>query len=86
LKGENNEIRNHKSVFLFPGFSINHNTMDTSESYQTQIIIKSSQERIFQALTKDIGQWWGETDGKVSAVEDTFTVSWGEPWYMFKIV
>lgn len=60
--------------------------MEISESYQTQIIIKSSQKRIFRAITKEIDQWWGKTDSKIGDLGDSFIVSWGAPWYMFKIV
>lgn len=56
------------------------------KSYQTAVIIKSDSELIFKALTKDLSAWWGNMDKKVKKEGDIFTISWGEPWYKFKVI
>ncbi|WP_152538628.1 hypothetical protein [Aquimarina macrocephali] len=38
------------------------------------------------ALTKGISKWWGNTSNPVQSKGDIFTVSWGEPWYQFKVI
>ena len=41
---------------------------------------------VFNALTTQIGDWWGDQDKPAYKEGDSFTMSWGEPWYQFKIV
>lgn len=59
---------------------------EVSKDYRQLISIKTSKKLAFTALTKGIDHWWGEVDHPAGAVGDVFTVSWGEPWYKFKIV
>ncbi|MGH1366346.1 MAG: hypothetical protein ACRBF0_22490 [Calditrichia bacterium] len=54
--------------------------------YKTSVIIKANQRSVFEGLTKHIDSWWGKTDRPVSGLSDEFTVSWGEPWYRFKVI
>jgi len=55
-------------------------------SYSRSVEIAKSAGVIFLALTNDLQAWWGKMDHPVDAVGDVFKVSWGEPWYQFKVV
>ncbi len=57
-----------------------------NKSYSTKLIIKSSEENVFDALSIKIGDWWGDQDKPAQQLGDEFTISWGEPWYQFKVV
>lgn len=43
-------------------------------SYSRDIVVKVNPEIAFQALTQDIGKWWGEVDRGVSQKHDEFSV------------
>ncbi len=61
--------------------------MDSRDSsYSTKITVRSSEERAFEALSTHIGEWWGDQDKPAKHLGDVFTMSWGEPWYKFKVV
>jgi len=61
--------------------------MDLKEkSYSTELRVKTSEEDAFEALSTKIGDWWGDQDKTAQQLGDVFTMSWGEPWYKFKIV
>lgn len=57
----------------------------SESSYKRSLMIDASAEAIFQALTVDLKGWWGRMDKPVSGMGDVFKVSWGEPWYQFKV-
>jgi len=54
--------------------------------YKTSVVIKAEKRSVFDALTKNIDAWWGKTDNPLSRLNDEFTVSWGEPWYRFRVI
>jgi len=54
--------------------------------YKQSVVIKTSKELAFEALMTGVDQWWGEVDHPAQGEGDVFTVSWGEPWYQFKII
>lgn len=56
------------------------------KSYEKSIEVRSEAKTIFRALTKELSQWWGQMDKNVEREGDIFTVSWGEPWYQFKVL
>ena len=55
-------------------------------NYQKSITIKTSQSLIYNALCNELSQWWGDMDKPANKIGDVFTVSWGEPWYKFKVI
>jgi len=57
----------------------------SKKNYTEKVRIKASAEKIFLALTQQIDEWWGQVEGDSSKLNETFVVSWGEPWYQFKI-
>ncbi|MEE9362346.1 MAG: hypothetical protein V3U92_07095 [Cellulophaga sp.] len=61
-----------------------HNEHNTD--YRKTVLISSNKEDVFKALTEELSNWWGTMDNIVQKKEDIFTVSWGEPWYKFKVV
>ncbi len=56
------------------------------KGYSKQLKINCNPKVAFKALTTKIGDWWGEQDKSANQLGDVFTMSWGEPWYQFKIV
>lgn len=54
--------------------------------YKKSVSIRTTKEAAFEALTKGIDKWWGNTDKPVEGKGDIFTVSWGEPYYRFKVI
>ncbi len=60
------------------------NTAD--KNYSARLIVNSTPQVTFDALSTNIGDWWGDQDNPVSQLGDVFTMSWGEPWYKFKVV
>ena len=63
-----------------------HTTEHANVDFSIDLHIKASPVEAFLALAEDLGKWWGEMDRPVSSVQDVFTVSWGEPWYRFKVL
>jgi hypothetical protein len=55
-------------------------------NYQKSIHIKSSKPIIFRSLSHELADWWGNMDNPINIVGDIFKVSWGEPWYQFKVI
>lgn len=49
-------------------------------------MINCADKDVFEALSTKIGAWWGDQDHPARQVGDVFTMSWGEPWYKFKVV
>lgn len=56
------------------------------KSYSNKLEIETSDKDAFEALSTKVGEWWGDQDKPVKQVGDVFTMSWGEPWYQFKVV
>lgn len=57
----------------------------TEESYQQSVLINTTTERAFEALTLEVAHWWGDTDRLAEKTEDIFKVSWGKPYYQFRV-
>ncbi len=55
------------------------------KSYSVRIVVKCTEESAFAALTTKIGSWWGDQNKPADQLGDVFTMSWGEPWYQFKV-
>ncbi len=54
--------------------------------YYTSIEFNSSSEKVFEAISKNLTSWWGQQDHLINKEGTVFTVSWGEPWYRFKVI
>jgi len=54
-------------------------------SYTTSIEINSTKEAVFQAISKDLKNWWGRQDIPIDKSGIIFKVAWGEPWDQFKV-
>ena len=55
-------------------------------SYQTSIKVNESIERLFSAISVELGSWWGNQSKPVLEQGTIFKVAWGEPWYQFKAI
>ena len=55
-------------------------------SYRTSIEVNSPPEKLFEAISKNLGDWWGNQDSPIDKEDVVFTVSWGEPWYKFQVI
>ena len=55
-------------------------------NYQTQIILGLPRSRVFEAISKELGLWWGQQDNLIEKENDVFTVSWEGPWYQFRVL
>ena len=53
--------------------------------YKQVVKIETYAANAFEALTRQIDKWWGDMDSIVLGKNDIFKVSWGEPWYQFKV-
>lgn len=56
------------------------------EDYKTSIKINHSKKKIFDAISKELTEWWGKQDHQIDKEGMEFTVSWGEPWYQFSVI
>lgn len=62
-------------------------TMNSNQkSYSKKVKINCKSRVAFNALTTKIGDWWGDQDKPAFHLGDIFTMSWGEPWYQFKVI
>ena len=61
------------------------NQKEQKKDYNKTVLISSNKEEVYLALTEEISKWWGDIDNIVQKKGDIFTVSWGEPWYKFKV-
>lgn len=59
---------------------------EQNKDYNKTVLISSNKEDVYKALTEGISKWWGDIDNIVQKKGDIFTVSWGEPWYKFKVI
>ena len=55
-------------------------------NYKTSIDINSPPEMLFEAISKNLGDWWGNQDKLIEKRGIIFKVSWGEAWYKFEVV
>lgn len=60
--------------------------MTSQKDYSTSIQVRATPKQAFEALSVGIRSWWGSTDPLAVQLGTTFKVSWGEPWYQFKII
>lgn len=58
----------------------------SAADYTVSVTIRSNIETVFNALSKNLTFWWGNMDRPVETLDDIFTVSWGTPWYQFKVI
>lgn len=55
-------------------------------SYSASILIDASCSSVFAAISRELSAWWGIQDKLVENAGMIFTVSWGIPWYRFKVL
>ena len=56
------------------------------DHYKTTIEINASVHEVFEAISRKLADWWGHQDNAAAKVGAIFKVSWGEPWYQFKVI
>ena len=61
------------------------NEIKENNDYRQSVLVSTNHQKTFEALSLNIDQWWGDVDNPPQKLGDVFTVSWGEPWYQFKI-
>lgn len=54
-------------------------------SYTTKVSISGTKQQVFNAISKHVQKWWGNTDNSVSSVGDEFTTSFDRTYWKFKI-
>jgi len=54
--------------------------------YATQVEIPRSRNVLFNALSRELEAWWGKQDQPLSEAGIIFKVSWGTPWYQFRVI
>ena len=59
---------------------------EENKDYRKTVLISSNKEDVFNSLTKEISNWWGNMDNIVQKEGDIFTISWGEPWFQFRVI
>ncbi|KAA3635603.1 MAG: hypothetical protein DWQ02_09645 [Bacteroidetes bacterium] len=57
-----------------------------TNSYATSVEIMTSVPNVFEAICINLSNWWGKQDHKIDKEGIIFKVSWGEPWYQFKVI
>jgi len=55
-------------------------------SYSKSVTITGTKDEIFKSLTLNIDKWWGEIDHPADKLESTFKVSFGEAFWVFKVI
>lgn len=55
-------------------------------SFRTSLKLCNSREGVFTAISQKLGKWWGKQNVIIDREGMIFKVSWGEPWYLFKVV
>jgi hypothetical protein len=56
------------------------------DDYKQSVLISGSKEAIFKAITLQIDQWWGNVDQPATELDNIFKVSFGEAFWVFKII
>lgn len=54
--------------------------------YSIVFEVDAKPDRVFKAISKELTQWWGKQNKAIDIDTTKFKVSWGEPWYAFKIL
>ncbi|MEO9870728.1 SRPBCC family protein [Ekhidna sp.] len=54
--------------------------------YTTSFEINRSAADVFSAISTQLEAWWGHQDHPITQLETAFKVSWGKPWYQFKVI
>ncbi len=55
-------------------------------SYKTSIEISQPSDAIFSAIWNELEAWWGSQNALIDRNGVIFKVSWGKPWYQFKVI
>ncbi|MEO9485110.1 MAG: hypothetical protein ABJG47_16740 [Ekhidna sp.] len=55
-------------------------------NYSTSVEIERPATQVFEAISSQLEEWWGHQDHTITESGTVFKVSWGEPWYQFKVV
>ena len=56
------------------------------QEYSTTFMINKPAEEVFKAISHELSHWWGKQSQPIEANGTLFTVSWGAPWYKFKVI
>ncbi len=56
------------------------------KDYTQHVRIKSSSKNAFEALTREIPNWWGSVDHSIQGINEDFTITFGNAYWTFKIV
>lgn len=60
---------------------------EIAKDYQQSVSISTNKKKVFEALTREISQWWGQVDQPAHEVGDVFKITFGEDSYWkFKII
>ena len=64
------------------------NTQEKSGTdYERSVIVNSSMELVFKALTEEIDKWWSSIENTSKKVGDIFKISFGaESYWKFKVL
>ena len=54
-------------------------------NYNKEIMVSTSPELLFLAITEQLELWWGKTDVSVTKIGDEFTTSFGNAFWKFRI-
>ncbi len=54
-------------------------------SFTLKVSIKGNTKQVFEAISHNVQDWWGNTDYPVSSIGDEFTTSFGSTFWKFKI-
>ncbi len=54
-------------------------------SFNLQVEINTDSNKVFEAITNHVQDWWGNTDKAFSAIGDEFTTSFDKTYWKFKI-
>lgn len=55
-------------------------------SYTTKVSINGSSKQVFDAISNNVQEWWGNTDCSVKSIGDEFTTSFDSTYWKFKII
>lgn len=54
----------------------------SEQSYSKQFSVSASTESVYQAITKQVDEWWTTQSNEAVEVGDILTVKFGEPYFM----
>ncbi|MBX2866559.1 SRPBCC domain-containing protein [Candidatus Kaiserbacteria bacterium] len=55
-----------------------------SQNYTQKIHVTANPPTSFKAVTENVGDWWGDVEGKLTKLDDEFTVSFDETYWTFR--